>query len=306
MEKTFAVFLSAILDNGFWVVTGVLLLVVIFTALWKLAFNPFKTIEYIRKYLKNKKQSKKDELQVTTISQTEQAFASRLKEENEKEALSVTGYTKRERKIRVAELREDINVIGNLNRWSRRFEMESTFDIFTTGEHSTEDIEKRIWNAKVWAKNKVDTFSFGMDKIMDDFEKCYTEYGDNYYHYLSFEYWEKVVLNGVDEYNKKCIMMGMNKNFLKKISDKHESSIQYVLSEIKRTLKTRIFKNDPIIIVEVIFNSFQTAFDEAFKHLDEIITLNGEVSKILENWKIPAITLSEELDAEINNISFDD
>jgi len=260
--------------------------------------DPYKFFSKITSLFKRNVENNEDEILV--IRQE--------RHNNELKAYEITKYTRKERLVRYKQLREDVTVITFLNRWKRVLELDSTFDVFRFDDsHTEKDINKRIWNAKLWLTHKINTFAFGLDKILDDFENHYVEFNETkYYNYLSFENWENIILGGVQEYTDKCKNDRINVDFLKMITDNHNSSIQYVLDSVKKTLNIKIYNDDPIIIIEVIFTAFHNAFNEAFSHIDDMLKMNGELTHILEQWDIPIKTDNDILNESIAEINFNE
>ncbi len=257
--------------------------------------DPYKFISKVTSFFKD-----------DDIENEEVLTARRKRHDNELKGYKTTGHTRKERYVRYKQLREDITVISFLHKWERLITIDSTFDIFRDDEfHTKEEIDKRIWNAKLWLTYKIKLFAFGLDKILDNFETHYVEFEeDKYYKYLSYENWEAIVLTAVEDYTKDCEKDKINPDFLKMITSNHESSVQDVLEGIKKTLKIKIYNDDPILIIEAIYSAFHNAFFEAFRHIDDILKMNGELSSILKNWEIPVRTEIDLLKDSIDNLEF--
>jgi len=223
--------------------------------------------------------------------------------EKEESAKEITGYNREERKERYYRFIDDITIVAYLKKWNRRFSRDDMFDIFDKNKYSDDDIKKRIWNARLWLSNKAGIFCTDIVKLLDNLKNAYVDFDeDKYYNYVNYDFWDDVIIESVKKYTDRCVHLGMNKDFLDKITNLHYIVVDKVLSSAKKTINAKLFNRDPLIITEVILNSFIWGFDEAFIHIDDILSLNGELSDVLENWEIPNDMLDFEIKTKTNII----
>jgi hypothetical protein len=207
---------------------------------------------------------------------------------NEELAIRITGYNKEERTERYNEMIKDIRVVSYLKKWNNRFYLSNAFDDYKDGVMPSDEFEKRIWNARLWLTTKTDTFAKGLEELTSKFKKAYVDFDEEIYDkFLNYSYWQDLTLDGVKLYSNQCKILGMNADFLLKITEKHENAVNRVLDSICSILSNGLYKKDPTYVYESCMGAYKDAFDESFRHMNELLHVNGPVTALLLNWNIP-------------------
>jgi len=272
-------YLQTLSDQNVFVIIFLILIGLILTFLFKLASDYKTVIKIITDFFKKKKEIPK-----------------------------VINLEKEQKEIEFNFFMNGVSIISYFKQHQREIKTTDVF-IALKDEYTEAEYIKRKWNSEIWLNAKLSSFKTGLMRILEDFEDAYVNNdAELLSKFTEYTFWDSVITEGVENYNKICKLYKINPIFLSLISAKHEPTIQLVHSFIRAKLINPIYKERPLILVSDIMDIFKFGFIIAFNDLYEILRLNGKLSVPLSNWEIPNDTEIENelIDHELSNLSFED
>ncbi len=148
--------------------------------------------------------------------------------------------------------------------------------------------EKRLWNAKVLLRVKIEVFNTALLYLTKEFTDGFIKNDKEVLvKFMSTEFWYDLLDKGIVGYNRQAKNLGVSEFFIQKFDNFHMATARNIYKSVDETLQNKMFSEDEKVYN--ILSSFKDAFVSTLNHIAFVLTLNGELSEALDTWDYPKV-----------------
>lgn len=184
-------------------------------------------------------------------------------------------------------------VITGCLRWSQ-YELENITSKYNIDKFKYKSVcktelewKKRLWNVKVLLRSKLITFHMDLKQMVDDFAEAYL--ADDHKElakFDQFDIWFKGMQAAIKHYEAIAKGQGVSEEFLIMFHTKHTATINSTMDTIEAILNMG-FYDDQIETFNSCLSVYHFALLRTLIDLHEILCMNGQLTKIMNNWDPP-------------------